>query len=362
MESEGIAADRQRFEFSLDVRHKGQINEVEIAAALDARCPRLRAAAAQAVRAALREALRPRLGARRRAARDRRLPPARQGPHAAAEAGARQEDLGAGIPQGAMRKQARHLLARPEASAARRRCTTANGSLNGNKIDGPGDRRNGGYHGRRPAGNDAARRRARQFRDHLSGEDHGNLHRRNRTAEEEALRRGGGRAVRQLRAAAVQQARRRAAERRAGQRDRQVHVRAHCDKARARPTRRPMAAAAPARRAQAAPRKRRPAAPSRAAPAPARQARAESARASAQKKPAAAAAERHSERRSEFTIGAEDSSIQTRRRMNAPLKKLSELAGVAFDGRAHRLRAAEEAAHLAEAEAAQEGARRTSTR
>ena len=28
--SEGIAADRQRFEFSLDVRHKGQINEVEL--------------------------------------------------------------------------------------------------------------------------------------------------------------------------------------------------------------------------------------------------------------------------------------------------------------------------------------------
>jgi N-methylhydantoinase A len=30
MKSEGIAASRQRFEFSLDVRHKGQINEVEI--------------------------------------------------------------------------------------------------------------------------------------------------------------------------------------------------------------------------------------------------------------------------------------------------------------------------------------------
>jgi N-methylhydantoinase A len=31
MADEGIAADRQRFEFSIDVRHKGQINEVEIA-------------------------------------------------------------------------------------------------------------------------------------------------------------------------------------------------------------------------------------------------------------------------------------------------------------------------------------------
>lgn len=31
MASEGIAANRQRFEFSLDVRHKGQINEVEVA-------------------------------------------------------------------------------------------------------------------------------------------------------------------------------------------------------------------------------------------------------------------------------------------------------------------------------------------
>jgi N-methylhydantoinase A len=31
MASEGIAAARQRFEFSLDVRHKGQINEVEVA-------------------------------------------------------------------------------------------------------------------------------------------------------------------------------------------------------------------------------------------------------------------------------------------------------------------------------------------
>jgi N-methylhydantoinase A len=30
MEAEGIAAARQRFEFSLDVRHKGQINEVEV--------------------------------------------------------------------------------------------------------------------------------------------------------------------------------------------------------------------------------------------------------------------------------------------------------------------------------------------
>jgi N-methylhydantoinase A len=30
MKSEGIAAQRQRFEFSLDVRHRGQINEVEI--------------------------------------------------------------------------------------------------------------------------------------------------------------------------------------------------------------------------------------------------------------------------------------------------------------------------------------------
>jgi N-methylhydantoinase A len=30
MKQEGIAASRQRFEFSLDVRHKGQINEVEI--------------------------------------------------------------------------------------------------------------------------------------------------------------------------------------------------------------------------------------------------------------------------------------------------------------------------------------------
>src|SRR5687768_5317907 len=30
MKSEGIAAQRQRFEFSLDVRHKGQINEVEL--------------------------------------------------------------------------------------------------------------------------------------------------------------------------------------------------------------------------------------------------------------------------------------------------------------------------------------------
>ncbi|HEY2337230.1 MAG TPA: hydantoinase/oxoprolinase family protein [Burkholderiales bacterium] len=30
MADEGIAADRQRFEFSLDVRHKGQINEIEV--------------------------------------------------------------------------------------------------------------------------------------------------------------------------------------------------------------------------------------------------------------------------------------------------------------------------------------------
>jgi N-methylhydantoinase A len=30
MQGEGIAASRQRFEFSLDVRHRGQINEVEV--------------------------------------------------------------------------------------------------------------------------------------------------------------------------------------------------------------------------------------------------------------------------------------------------------------------------------------------
>jgi N-methylhydantoinase A len=30
MKEEGITPDRQRFEFSLDVRHKGQINEVEV--------------------------------------------------------------------------------------------------------------------------------------------------------------------------------------------------------------------------------------------------------------------------------------------------------------------------------------------
>src|SRR5204862_4223506 len=30
MAAEGIAAERQRYEFSLDLRHKGQINEVEI--------------------------------------------------------------------------------------------------------------------------------------------------------------------------------------------------------------------------------------------------------------------------------------------------------------------------------------------
>ncbi len=35
MKGEGIAASRQRFEFSLDVRHKGQINEVEIALPFD---------------------------------------------------------------------------------------------------------------------------------------------------------------------------------------------------------------------------------------------------------------------------------------------------------------------------------------
>jgi N-methylhydantoinase A len=33
MTEEGIAASRQRFEFSLDVRHRGQINEVEVALA-----------------------------------------------------------------------------------------------------------------------------------------------------------------------------------------------------------------------------------------------------------------------------------------------------------------------------------------
>jgi len=35
MKAEGIAPGRQRFEFSLDVRHKGQINEVEVALPFD---------------------------------------------------------------------------------------------------------------------------------------------------------------------------------------------------------------------------------------------------------------------------------------------------------------------------------------
>ena len=43
---EGIAAGRQRFEFSLDVRHKGQINEVEVLLPWDRAACRLRAAAA----------------------------------------------------------------------------------------------------------------------------------------------------------------------------------------------------------------------------------------------------------------------------------------------------------------------------
>jgi N-methylhydantoinase A len=47
MEAEGIAAGRQRFEFSLDVRHRGQINEVEVLLPLDRLAkdyePRLRA-------------------------------------------------------------------------------------------------------------------------------------------------------------------------------------------------------------------------------------------------------------------------------------------------------------------------------
>ena len=49
MTGEGIAAGRQRFEFSLDVRHKGQINEVEVLLPFDQAAGELRAAAARAV-------------------------------------------------------------------------------------------------------------------------------------------------------------------------------------------------------------------------------------------------------------------------------------------------------------------------
>jgi N-methylhydantoinase A len=79
-------------------------------AAVDAAAGRFRSRAEKIVRQALRAALWPRLRASRRAARDRRLPPARQGAHAAAEA-RRLAQAVAAHSKGGGAQEARHLLA-----------------------------------------------------------------------------------------------------------------------------------------------------------------------------------------------------------------------------------------------------------
>jgi N-methylhydantoinase A len=75
MRSENIAASRQRFEFSLDVRHKGQINEVEVPLPWERVPANYEPLLRKAFVDKYEKALRPRLGACRRAARNRGLPP-----------------------------------------------------------------------------------------------------------------------------------------------------------------------------------------------------------------------------------------------------------------------------------------------
>ena len=72
--SDGIAPARQRLEFALDMRHKGQINEVEVILDGSRVERRFRGAAQGTVLSPLRAALRPRRLVPRRARRDRHLP------------------------------------------------------------------------------------------------------------------------------------------------------------------------------------------------------------------------------------------------------------------------------------------------
>ena len=169
MKSENIAAGRQRFEFSLDVRHKGQINEVEVLLPWDRAPQAYEPLAQKAVRGKVRKALRPRLGAGRRAARDRGLPAAGACTNPATQA----DSLEKGDfvhSEGGKAQTTLDLLAGPQKTPGdtgfRRRQPRRR-----QPGERPGHRRDGGHHGGGASRRKAARRPARQFRAHLLGRD-----------------------------------------------------------------------------------------------------------------------------------------------------------------------------------------------
>src|SRR5574341_374394 len=137
--------------------------------ALGAPAERLRSGAEEAFRRALRKALRPRLRPSRRAARDRRVPPARARAHAAPEAreGAHEHEENSGAREA---EAPLDLLARPrqgprDAGLRRREARSRQ------PDQGPGDRRDRGHDRRGPPEPRAARRRARQLRNHVLGRE-----------------------------------------------------------------------------------------------------------------------------------------------------------------------------------------------
>ena len=203
MKSENIAAGRQRFEFSLDVRHRGQINEVELLLPWERLAAGLRARGCASFSSQQYEKLYGRGSALAGAQleivvcrlRARALTPR---PKLVGQKAGRKS-----IPKCAQNASSLHLLAGPEeiprhAGFRRRK------SRRGQPGKRAGNRGNRGYHGGGASGEDPARRsRSATSRSPFRERSNGDLHCRNRLAEEEALRRRRRHALRELRAVAV---------------------------------------------------------------------------------------------------------------------------------------------------------------
>ena len=162
---DGIGAARQRLEFALDMRHKGQINEVEVVAAVAPRRGWVRGAVEGAVLRTLRTALRQRRLVPRRARRNRDIPRPRLGRDAAAETrrirahDRRHSRVGAA-------KRPRGLLGGAEAARTHARFRWRNSAAR-QPHRRPRRDRDAGHEHRAAAGPDDARRCLRQFRDYV---------------------------------------------------------------------------------------------------------------------------------------------------------------------------------------------------
>ena len=127
MAEEGIAENRQRFEFSLDVRHKGQINEVEVllpSTRLASQYEGDPAGSASSAATSSSMAAAPRWRARSSRSSSAACAPRALTPQPRLAQG--EKDL---LPYPCRRRkeEARDLLARPEEEATDGRSTTANG-------------------------------------------------------------------------------------------------------------------------------------------------------------------------------------------------------------------------------------------